>query len=38
MDLLKPLRSEGDAFRFLLWVIAVAVVVVGTVLIVRALV
>lgn len=38
MDLLKPLRSEGEAFRFLLWVIAVAVVVVGAVLIVRALV
>ena len=38
MDLLKPLRSEGDAFRFLLYVIAVAVVVVGAVVIVRALV
>jgi len=34
---LNPLRSEQEAFRFLLWVGAVAVVVVAIVLVVRAL-
>ena len=34
--MLNPLRSEEEAFRFLLWVIAVAIVVVGAVLILRA--
>jgi hypothetical protein len=33
---LNPLRSEQEAFRFLLWVAAAAVVVVIVVLIVRA--
>jgi hypothetical protein len=33
---LNPLRSEGEAFRFLLYVIAVAAVVVAIVLLVRA--
>jgi hypothetical protein len=35
--MLNPLRSEQEAFRFLLWVLAVAVVIVGLVLLVRAL-
>jgi hypothetical protein len=35
--MLNPLRSEQEAFRFLLWVLAVAVVIVGAVFIVRAL-
>jgi hypothetical protein len=35
--MLNPLRSEQEAFRFLLWVLAVAVVIVGAVLLVRAL-
>jgi cytochrome c-type biogenesis protein CcmH/NrfF len=34
---LNPLRSEQEAFRFLLWVLVVAAVVVGAVLLVRAL-
>jgi len=34
---LNPLRSEQEAFRFLLWVLAVAIVVVGLVLLIRAL-
>jgi hypothetical protein len=34
---LNPLRSEQDAFRFLLYVLAVAVVIVGAVLLLRAL-
>jgi hypothetical protein len=34
---LNPLRSEQEAFRFLLYVLAVAVVIVGAVLLVRAL-
>jgi hypothetical protein len=34
---LNPLRSEQEAFRFLLWVLAIAVVIVGAVLLVRAL-
>jgi hypothetical protein len=35
--MLNPLRSEQEAFRFLLYVLAVAVVIVGLVLLVRAL-
>jgi hypothetical protein len=34
---LNPLRSEQEAFRFLLYVAAVVGVIVGIVLIVRAL-
>jgi hypothetical protein len=34
---LNPLRSEAEAFRFLLYAMAVIVVVVGLVLIVRAI-
>jgi hypothetical protein len=34
---LNPLRSEGEAFRFLVWVVAVAAVVVVAVLVIRAL-
>ena len=34
---MNPLRSEAEAFRFLLYVIAVAAVVVAIVLVVRAL-
>ncbi len=33
----NPLRSEEAAFRFLLWFVLVMAVIVGTVLIVRAL-
>jgi hypothetical protein len=33
---INPLRSEADAFRFLLWVIAVAAVVIVLVLLGRA--
>jgi len=35
--MINPLRSEQDAFRFLLWVAGVVAVVVVAVLIVRAL-
>jgi hypothetical protein len=35
--MLNPLRSEREAFRFLLYVLAVAVVIVGAVLLLRAL-
>jgi hypothetical protein len=35
--MINPLRSEQEAFRFLLYVIVVAAVVVGLVLLVRAL-
>ena len=35
--MINPLRSEAEAFRFLLWVLVVAAVVVGLVLLVRAL-
>jgi hypothetical protein len=35
--MLNPLRSEAEAFRFLLYVGAVAIVVVAVVLVVRAL-
>ena len=34
--MLNPLRSEGEAFRFLLYVAAALVVVIGVVLVVRA--
>jgi hypothetical protein len=34
--MLNPLRSEEEAFRFLLYVVAVVVVVLATVLVVRA--
>jgi hypothetical protein len=34
--MLNPLRSEPEAFRFLLYVIAVAVVIIALILIVRA--
>jgi len=33
----NPLRSEADAFRFLLWFVAAVVVIVAVVLVVRAL-
>jgi hypothetical protein len=35
--LFNPLRSEADAFRVLLWFVAVVAVIVAIVLIVRAL-
>jgi hypothetical protein len=35
---LNPLRSEGEAFRFLLYVVAVAAAIVVVVLLVRAIV
>ena len=35
--MLNPLRSEQEAFRFLLYVLVVAAVIVGAVLLVRAL-
>ena len=34
---LNPLRSEDEAFRFLLWFVAVTAVIVAIVLTVRAL-
>jgi hypothetical protein len=34
---INPLRSERDAFRFLLYVLAVALAVVAVALVVRAL-
>jgi hypothetical protein len=34
---INPLRSEQEAFRFLLYVLAVAIVIVGGVLLLRAL-
>jgi hypothetical protein len=34
---MNPLRSEGEAFRLLVWVVAVAVAVVAVVLVIRAL-
>jgi hypothetical protein len=33
---LNPLRSEAEAFRFLLGVVVVAVVIIGLVLLLRA--
>jgi hypothetical protein len=35
--LLNPLRSEDEAFRFLLYAIAVIVVIVGLVVLIRAI-
>jgi hypothetical protein len=35
--MLNPLRSEQEAFRFLLWVLVVAAVIVGLVFVIRAL-
>lgn len=35
--MINPLRSEAEAFRFLLYVLAVAALVIAVVLIVRAL-
>ena len=35
--MLNPLRSEAEAFRFLIYVVVVAVVIAGFVLLVRAL-
>jgi hypothetical protein len=35
--MINPLRSEQEAFRFLLYVVVVAAVIVGIVLLVRAL-
>ena len=35
--MLNPLRSEDEAFRFLLYVVAFMAVIVGIVLLVRAL-
>jgi hypothetical protein len=35
--MLNPLRSEGEAFRLLLYVLAVAVVAIAVILIVRAI-
>jgi hypothetical protein len=32
----NPLRSEGEAFRLLLYVLAIAVVVIAVVLLIRA--
>jgi hypothetical protein len=34
---LNPLRSEAEAFRFLVWVVVVMAVIVAVVLIVRSL-
>jgi hypothetical protein len=34
---LNPLRSEREAFRFLVWVVLVAAVVIAVVLLLRAL-
>jgi hypothetical protein len=34
---LNPLRSEGEAFRFLLYVVAVFVAIIALVLILRAI-
>ena len=35
--MLNPLRSEQEAFRFLLYVLAVAIAIVAVVLLVRAI-
>jgi len=35
---LNPLRSEAEAFRFLIYVVVVAVLIAGFVLLVRAIV
>jgi hypothetical protein len=34
---IDPLRREGDAFKVLLWVLAVAAVVIALTLLIRAL-
>jgi hypothetical protein len=34
---MNPLRSEGEAFRFLLYVLAVFALLIGVILLVRAL-
>ena len=34
--MLNPLRSEAEAFRFLVWVVVVAAAVIAVVLIVRS--
>jgi hypothetical protein len=34
--MLNPLRSEGEAFRLLLYVLVIAIVVIGAVLLIRA--
>ncbi len=34
---MNPLRSEAEAFRFLIWVLVVAALIVGLVLLVRSL-
>jgi len=34
---LNPLRSEAEAFRFLIWVVAIAAGLIAIVLVVRAL-
>jgi hypothetical protein len=36
--MLNPLRSEGEAFRFLLYAIAAIAVIVGVILLLRALI
>jgi hypothetical protein len=36
--MLNPLRSEAEAFRFLIYVVVVAVLIAGFVLLVRAIV
>ena len=36
--MLNPLRSEGEAFRLLLYAIAVIAVIVGLILLLRALI
>ncbi len=35
--MINPLRSEAEAFRFLIWVLVVAALIVGLVLLVRSL-
>jgi hypothetical protein len=35
--MLNPLRSEGEAFRFLLWVAGIVIAITAVVLVVRAL-
>jgi hypothetical protein len=35
--MLNPLRSEGEAFQLLLWVIALAVVIAAIALVIRAI-
>ena len=34
--MLNPLRSEAEAFRFLIYVVLVAAVIIGLVLLIRA--